>query len=304
LIRHPAETVVIGKPHPMNSIAGIIGGIFKGAKIILDCDDYEAASNYFSSKWQQIVVKLFENITPRFVNQITTNTLYNKERMISLGIPSKKIYYLPNGVDKDRFKKIDNSITAKISNKLDLSNKKIIAYIGSLNLSNHPVDLLINAFKQITEKLNNVILIIVGGGRDIYILKRLVDNLELRDKVFFEGRVPPATVPNYYDLADVTVDPVYDEDSAKGRCPLKMFESWLMRTPFVTSDVGDRRYLSGYSNIQLLAKPGDPDDLASKIIKIIIDPKLKELIIQEGSEKVKNYSWHALIIDNLDIFTF
>lgn len=304
LMKHPAETVVIGKPHPMNSIAGILGGFFKGAKVILDCDDYEAVSNYFSSKCQQAIVKFFEDMTPRFVNQITTNTLFNKERMIALGIPSKKIHYLPNGVDEDRFKKINKNITTQISNKLELSNKKIIAYIGSLNLSNHPVDLLINAFKQITEKLNNIILIIVGGGRDIDNLKQLVDNLDLKDKVFFEGRVPPATVPNYYELADVTVDPVYDVDSAKGRCPLKMFESWLMGTPFVTSDVGDRRYLSGYSNIQLLAKPGDPEDLASKILKIITDPELKGLLIKEGSERVKNYSWRALIIDNLNIFTF
>lgn len=295
VLKNPPDIIVIGKPHPMNSVAGIVGGYLKNSKIILDCDDYEAASNYFSSKWQQRIVKFFENTTPMFAHKITTNTHFNKERMISLGIPPEKIHYLPNGVDPDRFKKIDKNKVDEIAHRLDLSDKKIVAYIGSLNLSNHPVDLLLNAFKIVSEAQENAALIIVGAGKDLEKLKQLSFDLNINGKVFFEGRVDSEMVANYYELANVTVDPVYDTDSAMGRCPLKMFESWLTGTPFITSDVGDRKLLSGDPPAALLTLPGDANDLANKIRKIINDQDLALELRVNSLKTVENFYWENLV---------
>lgn len=295
VMKNNADIIVIGKPHPMNSIAGVLGGYLKGTRIILDCDDYEAASNYFSSKWQQNIIKFFENTTPRLVSKVTTNTLFNKERMISLGIASEKIHYLPNGVDQDRFKTNEDKAIDEIVLRLGLSDKKIVAYIGSLNLSNHPVDLLIKAFKLVIEKLDNVILIIVGGGRDMEILKELSIDLNINDKVIFEGRVPPEAVVNYYKIADVTVDPVYDTEAARGRCPLKMFESWLVGSPFITGDVGDRKVLAGIPPKALLTKPGDAYDLAVNIERLINDNELALELKNNGEKIIKDYYWESLV---------
>jgi len=295
ILKNPPDIIVIGKPHPMNSVAGILGGYLKNSKIILDCDDFEAASNYFSSKWQQNIVKFFENTTPRFAHKITTNTLFNKERMIALGISADKIHYLPNGVDPDRFKKIDKNKIDEIVYRLNLSNKRIIAYIGSLNLSNHPVDLLINAFKLVSKIHENTALIIVGAGKDLEKLKEQSIDLNVKDKVFFEGRVDPEMVVNYYKLADVTVDPVYDTEAAKGRCPLKMFESWLTGTPFITSDVGDRKTLSGDPPAALLTLPGDASDLANIIKKIINDQDLALELRINSLKIVEYFYWENLV---------
>jgi len=299
VLKNSPDIIIIGKPHPMNSVAGIIGGFLKKSKVILDCDDYEAASNYFSSKWQQNIIKIFENTVPRFVLTITTNTLFNKDRMISLGIPSEKIYYLSNGVDQDRFVNVDKKIVDGIVRRLGLYDKKIVAYIGSLNLSNHPVDLLLKAFKYVTEKLNNVILIIVGGGRDLEKLKELSIDLNISDKVYFEGRIAPEIVSNYYKLADVTVDPVEDTEAAKGRCPLKMFESWVAGVPFVTADVGDRKILSTNPSSALLTLPGDAQDLALKIEKIVEDLELSQELRINGKKNVNNYLWKNLVNERL-----
>jgi len=294
------DIIFIGKPHPMNSLAGIIGGSIRKRKIILDCDDYELVSNYYASNWQKGIVKFFENITPRFVHQITTNTFYNKNRIMALGIPEEKIHYLPNGVDGDRFNNINDEAIKEIKLRLGLTNKKIIAYIGSLNLSNHPVDLLINAFKYITEEIANAALLIVGGGRDLTKLQDLANNLGIDDKVHFEGRVSPGSVPNYYALADVTVDPVFDTEAAKGRCPLKMFESWLAGTPFITGDVGDRRLLAGKPPAAVLFKPGDIHDLRKKIELVLTDSILKKNLSKLGVEKGKEFLWEKIISDNWD----
>jgi glycosyltransferase involved in cell wall biosynthesis len=298
-----ANVIIIGKPHPMNSIAGYIGGRLLGAKIILDSDDYEATSNYFSSSWQKWVVRIFENTVPKMVDHITTNTIYNKQRMISSGIPSKKIDYIPNGVDQERFEEVDPKKVDELTTTLSLDNQKVIAYIGSLSLANHPVDLLMKSFKIISDKMENIKLLIVGGGKDLDELINLAFELKISDHVIFTGRVSPDLVPHYYEIADVTVDPVYNTNSAKGRCPLKMFESWASGTPFVTSDVGDRAILAGEEQAALLAKPGEPHDLAKKIITILNNPKLANYLCQTYQAKVREYYWGNLVNKNWIVFT-
>ncbi len=86
----------------------------------------------------------------------------------------------------------------------------------------------------------------------------------MKDKVIFTGRVKPDEMNVYYRLADVSVDPVNDTLADRGRCPLKIFESWQMGVPVVTSDVGDRKILAGDPPAATLAQPGSEEDLAQK----------------------------------------
>jgi glycosyltransferase involved in cell wall biosynthesis len=296
VLRNPADVIVIGKPHPMNSIAGLLGGWLMGSKIILDCDDYEAESNYFSSTWQKWIIEVFENFTPKLVHQVTTNTMFNKNRMIDLGISPYKIDYLPNGVDKERFSGIDKEQVERIAADLHLLDQKVVAYIGSLSLSNHPVDLLLQSFKLIIENEPNAILLIVGGGKDLITLQKMAIELQIEKNVIFTGRVLPNLVPHYYEIAAVTVDPVFETNTAKGRCPLKMFESWIMETPFVTADVGDRRFLAGEPPSALFAKPGDSEDLTEQLYNILSNPDLAEELVCQGKMNVSNYTWEILSI--------
>jgi glycosyltransferase involved in cell wall biosynthesis len=294
LLNNPTDTIIIGKPHPMNSIAGLIGGRFHRAKIILDCDDYEAASNYFSSPWQKWVVKFFEDTMPKLVDHVTTNTYFNKERMIDLGVSADKIDYLPNGIDQERFQNLDPFIESQIKQSLNLEGKKVIAYIGSLSLANHPVDLLIRAFKLIAEMDDSAYLLIVGGGKDIDVLRAMVKDNQLENSVHLVGRVPPDLVPYYYKLADVTVDPVYDDDAAKGRCPLKIFESWVMNTPFVTAGVGDRRTLASDPPAALFFEAGNYSDLATKLLHVINNEEKKDQLNFVGINLVQSYEWSTI----------
>ncbi len=303
VLKKPSDVIVIGKPHPMNGISGLIGGFLTGAKVIVDCDDYEAASNYFATKFQQKVVQFFENTLPKLAHRVTTNTIFNQQRMIALGIPPEKIHYLPNGIDQERFNQ-ENALDQKqIKENLGLADHKVIAYIGSLNLTNHPVDLLLYAFKIILEEEKDAILLIVGGGKDFELLKALSFELGVQDKIRFTGRVSPEVVATYYQLADISVDPVNNTEAIKGRCPLKIFESWAMGVPVVTSNVGDRGALGENYRDILLAAPEDSRDLAQKIISLLKNPDYADAMVKHGQEISKQYYWRNLVHLHLDIFS-
>ena len=289
-----ADIVHIAKPHPMNSIAGLLTRFLQNRTLYLDCDDYEAGSGNFQNKWQQKGVTFFEKQVPKRVKLVTTNTMFMKENLIQWGVLPERIVYLPNGVDRERFSPPAPAVVEILRKKLGLEKKKVIAYIGTLSLVSHPVDLLIEAFRIVKQTVPESVLLLVGGGEDIEKLKRQARAIGISHDVNFCGRVPPDIVPQYYALADISVDPVYDNPAARGRSPLKLFESWACGVPFVTADVGDRYHLMGNPQAGLLAHPGDPVSLAQDIIQVLSNSDQKEMLARLGLEQVQKYYWDQL----------
>jgi glycosyltransferase involved in cell wall biosynthesis len=293
-LKFPADIIHIGKPHPMNSIAGMLARLFKNRVLFLDYDDYEAASNRFGSAWQKKIVQLFEDWVPHGSKQITTNNLFLKERLLKHGIPAERIVLLRNGVDAERFLPVYPEALAALRNRLQLENKKIVAFIGSLSMPSHPVDLLLEAYQTVKGAMPDTALLIVGGGEEIHTLQRQANHLGISDTTIFCGYVPSAEISLYYRLADVVIDPVHDDLSARGRLPLKLFESWIAGTPFITSAVGDRQLLLGDPPAGLLVQPGDPMRLADGILRIIQDEAYANLLSERGRQRVKAYEWKKL----------
>jgi glycosyltransferase involved in cell wall biosynthesis len=290
----PADIVHIGKPHPMNSVAGLLARRLRGKKIFLDCDDLEVATSHFSGKWQKWGVALFEDGMPKQVHHITTHTYYLRDRLLRLGIPAERITYLPNGVDTERFTCPDPDELDQLRYSLGLQGKKVVAFVGSLSLPSHPVDLLLEAYHKVHEAVPESKLLIVGGGEEFDRLNKSVQEMGLRESTIFTGRIPAAQVPLYYRLADVIVDPVIDNEVGRTRLPLKMFESWASQVPFVTADVGDRKTVIGEPPAGLLAKPGQAGSLASMILQVLQNKKLAQQLRQSGTERINQYAWDKL----------
>jgi glycosyltransferase involved in cell wall biosynthesis len=268
-LRTGADAYHIGKPHPMNSLAGLVASRLRGKPLYLDCDDYESASNRFGGAWQRWIISQFEDSMPHVSKRITTNTLFTVHRLTELGIPRERIVYVPNGVERSRFSHILDDDVKELSGHLDLTGKRIILYVGSMSLANHAVDLLLEGFVAVREVEPTAELLLVGGGEDYDALRARAHVLGIADAVHFTGRVPPSRVPLYYALADVSVDPVRDDPTSRARYPLKIVESLACGTPVVTSDVGDRSQILGEPSAGFMAAPGDAASLAQAILRVL-----------------------------------
>lgn len=289
-----ADLIYIGKPHPMNSLAGLAAKYLRGKPIFLDCDDYEAASGNFGAGWQRAVVSFFERRIPRQARLVTTNTRFLQEKLISWGAPAGRVFYLPNGVDRGRFQTPDPARLSALRQRLDLEGRPVVLYLGSMSLANHAVDLLLEAFARLLAACPQAVLLMVGGGEDLQRLQRQSQALGIEPAVRWAGRVPSEQAVNYYHLAQVSVDPVHDNDACRGRSPLKMFESWACGTPFVSAAVGDREALAGSPPAALLAKPGDAASLSLAILQALNDRPTAEALRQRGLEIVGAYYWDRL----------
>lgn len=298
----PTDVYHIGKPHPMNGLAGLIAAKLKRKPVYLDCDDYEAKSNRFNAGWQQWGVAFIEDHLPFWVDGITTNTHFTQNRLQSLGVSPDQITYVPNGVNRSRFVLADDKIVEGLRKQLGLDvEHKVVLYLGSLSLVSHPVDLLIKAFPSVLKAEPNSRLIIVGGGEDYQYLQELAVSLNLADIAHFTGRVPPVMAVHYFRLAHLSVDPVCNNPIAQARYPLKVVESIASSTPVLTSDVGDRRFiLPPETEMIHFIQAGSISALAEGIIALLAkQPKAKF-----NAEKISNLRiyWDQLIDQFIDVY--
>ena len=213
------DIIHICKPHPMNSLAGYLATRLKGSVLCVDCDDYEAGSNRFVADWQRAGVAFFEKRIPCSARLVTTNTLDMKAKLISWGCKSERIFYLSNGIERQRFISPDPMEISRLRTQMGLDGKRVVLYLGSLSLPSHPVDLLLQAFVQVFQKFPDSVLLLVGGGEDYQVLMDQSHSLGISEATNFTGRVLPSDVPKYYALSDVSVDPVRDDEAGRGRSP-------------------------------------------------------------------------------------
>lgn len=289
-----ADIIQVGKPHPMNGLAGLVARYLKSRVVFLDCDDFEMANIHFGAGWQKIGVHFFETYLPKHVDYVSVHTHFLRDQIINLGVKSERVIYLPHGVDGSRFTQIDYSRVEQLRNELGLTDKRVITFIGSLSLPSHPVEILLDAFQQVSTALPRTVLLIVGGGEEYEHLMAKANWLGLKDRVIFRGRVAGEEVPLYYKLADVSAEPVIDNPVGRSSLPIKMFESWAAGVPFITQDVGDRRMVLGEPPAGIAAEAGDANSLAQSILKVLSDNQLAESLRQRGFEQAKKYSWEEL----------
>lgn len=292
-LRWPAEIVHVGKPHPMNGLAGLLAKVLRRRTLFLDCDDLEAASNRFAAPWQQSLVAFFERRLPRYADHVTTQSTFLQERLLEWGVPSGRVTEIPNAADHQRFAALDEGQVAALRASLGLAGRDVVAYIGSLSAPSHALDLLLPAFVLLHQKRPTSALLIVGNGEERERLERQVREAGLMEAVRFVGYVPAERVALYYRLANVVVDPVRDDAAGRARAPLKMFESWAAGVPFVSGEVGDRRRWLGEPPAGLLVPPGDVQALAQGLYQVLCDPALALALIQRGKERSREYSWEC-----------
>jgi glycosyltransferase involved in cell wall biosynthesis len=300
-----ADIIQLCKPQPYNVLAARLGG--RGRPVYCDCDDYEAETNRFGSKWQRQIVRCFEDGIVRDAAGMTVNTQFTRQRYIDLGFPEERIIYVPNGVERKRFdtqlgrSQLEPQLS-KISN-FD-PDAPLILYVGTLGLLSHPVDLLLQAFKQIANRMPDVQLMLVGGGEDFDILVEQSRELGIDSRTFFMGRQPPEDIPAFLSLATVSVDPVHDDLIAKARSPLKALESMAMGVPVVTGDVGDRRQILQDGAAGVLVTPGDSQALADGISSVLADPQGRQSMVEQALSNRERWYWDNLAADFLRVYGF
>ncbi len=210
---------------------------------------------------------------------------------------------VPMTVDVQRFSKVE------VSSKKPYG--RYIAYCGNM-LEYDGISILIKAFSLIASKYSDINLVLAGHSADVPAQKRLVEELNIKDRVYFLGKIKGEEVPDLLYGADLLVLASPKSIRASATMPCKVGEYLCTSRPVVVTGQGEiLNYLTDGVD-SFLAKPDSVEDFALKMNQAISDPvsscivgrkgrdvALREFSGEKQAEKIIQF-YSSLIKNNCD----
>lgn len=215
------------------------------------------------------------------------------EFFISLDVSPDKIFIMPN-VSSIKMKLNDYKNRDNLRQEFELKNKKVVLYVGRL-IDLKGIDYLIKAFHKLANKMDDVVLFIVGEGECKKELEKLVWNLKIQNKVYFTGNVNNELLGGYYLIANVFVLPSITTYYADA-CPLVVNEAMYFGKPVITSDAVGTTFMIKNGENGYVFPEKDINALYRAMEKILLDPVLEEKMGENSSKLIeKSFTYKNMV---------
>lgn len=199
--------------------------------------------------------------------------------------PSATIQVEPNCINPEK-EQTNVKPVVGFTEKFDVSNKKIIGFVGSI-FPHHGVDELIAAYQTVRVTMPDTFLLIIGDGILRPGLEKMAKTKLPEGSYHFTGKIPHSEIMNWIALFDIAVMP----NSNWYGSPIKVLEYGLMKKPVVAPDLGPLRDLAVNEKEAFLFTPGIAN-LAQVLIKVLHDQSKSNSVAVEFYHKILNeFTW-------------
>ena len=217
--------------------------------------------------------------------------IYNKlsEDLKRLGVPSHKISMIHNGVDCEKYKKVDQCQLIELKKQLKIQdNEKVILFVGRLTKVKR-VEYVIKLTKKLINDGHNIKTIIIGDGP---YHKNYVEQANgYMNRIIFKRWISPTKLPLYYAIADVVVLTSISEG-----LPNVLLEAAAAGKPVVSTNVGGISDIVIHNKTGFLVNPLDFDLFYKSANKLLTDSDLREEFSKNASIHVKmNFNWEIAV---------
>ena len=166
------------------------------------------------------------------------------------------------------------------------STYKLI-YQGALNLG-RGIELMIEAMQY----LQDTSLLVIGDGDIRTDLQQLVYRLNLTDRIFFPGRIPPDQLIRITAQCDLGLS--LEEDlglNYRYALPNKIFDYIQARIPVLCSDLPEMAALVKKNGVGEICKDRSPQQLASQIRQLLLNEKKRDQLKVNLERAAKEHCW-------------
>lgn len=283
------------------ALPALIGAFINNKPIHYDWDDWEIKIFYYCTRQPQLVggfLLALERFIPNLCDTISVSSMRLKKECIKYKVDENRIAMAPVGADLDLFHPDISPI--RIREKYNLQGP-IVSYLGQLHGGQY-VEQFIRAAKIISNQVNGVTFFIIGGGYMLDELKTQAKDMDLENNIIFTGAISHKEAPLYLAAADITVACFENNDITQCKSPLKIAEYLASGKPIVASDVGEVKCMLGGAGI--LTIPGDSEDLARGIKKLLDDEPLKKTLAKKARQRAEDlYNWKTTAENLLNIYS-
>jgi len=223
---------------------------------------------------------------------VTAISNYLKKRAEKNGVKAP-VKIIPNGVDLNLFKKLDN--IDKIRSKLEAPISYIWLITTSRLVKKNGVEDIIRALKYLENKFK---LFILGSGPLEKTLRGIVKDLDLEKRVRFEGMREYKEIPDYINVSKIFIRPSLSEGMGN-----VFLEAMAAGIPVIGTRVGGIPDFLFDGETGLFCKVNNPKSIANKVMEYINNPSRTDKIVEKAQKKVKEkYSWDKIAGDMKKVF--
>lgn len=199
-----------------------------------------------------------------------------RDSMLELGAAREKIRTIPNGVEPERFRRIEEMEARKKLNLPEIG--RVLVAVGSLLPAKGHL-LVIQAMAQLGEEFCDLRLYILGEGPYRNQLEKMAAELGVRERVFLPGKRPNEELPLWFSAATLSC-----LASSREGWPNVVSEALACGTPVIATRVGGIPEIIHSRELGILVEQ-TPEAFAAGIREAFRKPWNREEIARRSGER-------------------
>ncbi len=219
---------------------------------------------------------------------IAVSNFTKKSIMDAYGIPQDKIHVVYNGIELEKAPFTEKELE-ETKKRFSIPDKPIILFVGRINDPRKGLDLLVEAYTKVLEKIDATLLVVGSGDRTN--ISRYAEKNGIRDRIIFTGFVDDITLKKCYAICDVYACPSRLEGFG-----LTILEAIAYNKPIVATRVGAIPEIMGEHGI--LVDPENVGALSEAIISTLNGMTLKEADLN----RINDFTWSNAAKKTLDVY--
>lgn len=241
--------------------------------------EMESASNWkeklSSRRWHNFL-PMQKRVVPRLQNIICVSQP-SKEDVINEFLAAKdNIRVIPNGIDINSFK--PSGLTKELNFRIVTTASADIPLKGLKHL--------LLALPGIIRKFPLTTLTVIGKSPKKSKLNKIIDDLELEDRISFKSGVSEEEIVEIYHRSDLAVIPSLYEGFGFGAG-----EAMACGTPLISTDSGGLKQVIGDAALKI--KPGSVEEIEEGILKLFNEDELRTQLAIKGRKRMEEmFDWN------------
>ncbi|MDF1538840.1 MAG: glycosyltransferase family 4 protein [Candidatus Thorarchaeota archaeon] len=201
-----------------------------------------------------------------------------EQEAVDIGIPKRKVIYIPNGVSKEFLQVKDDS-------ELEFD----VLFFGSVKWQKGIMYLL--QASRILEKKKRIIRIaIAGSGPHLPYLQNLSKKLAVSN-VEFLGKVSKRRILNLLATSRIVVFPSVTEGF-----PCALLESLAAGKPIIATPVGEMKSILVNDVNAIVVKPKDPASIVNALLDLLNNDEKQRILSQNARRTISSeYLWESIV---------
>ena len=238
-----------------------------------------------SYRWHNFL-PMQKRVAPKLRNIICVSQPSKEDVISEFKVKEENVTVIPNGIDIETFKPLSDSKTL---------GYKIVT-TASADIPLKGLRHLILALPRVLRKYPFTNLTVIGKSPKKSKLNKLIDDLNLEDKITFKSGIAEDEIVKIYHNSDIAVIPSLYEGFGFGAG-----EAMACGVPLISTDSGGLKQVIGESALKI--KPGSVEEIEENIIKLFNEEETRNELSRRGRERMEElFDWKITAKAYIDLF--